>query len=154
MVVFQTKTTVLSFMLCALSILNPSLPKRQEVARNKYAFHVGTLCTCTYTFHTAGSWATQVWTARVHLHMDFSVNTVSAFSSYRSLNELSVGKSLYWIRDHNMWNQKDCGLSPDFIQTVPASCPRLSHWSIPVFEAESSTRFSTVAGRGGSEPLG
>ena len=50
-------------------------------------------------------------------------------------------------RDYSMQTQKNWGLSPDSIQTVLASCPSVSHSSVPissfVFEAEITVhRFS------------
>lgn len=69
-----------------------SLPQRQEVARNKYAFHVATLCTHTYTCSYSWLLSNTGLNCTGPLTRGFSVNTVSAFPSYRSLNELTVGK--------------------------------------------------------------
>ena len=72
-----------------------------------------------------------------------STYTRSFFSKFSTcifilqIFKLNVRESLCSIRDHNMWNQNNQGLSLDFIQTVSSSsCLWVSHLTIPRLEAE------------------
>lgn len=77
-------------MVCAPYILNPSLPQGQEAERNRHGFPVDPVHTDLRVF-TALAWTGTGLSARGHLYVDFPVNTVPAFSLYRSLSELTAG---------------------------------------------------------------
>ena len=66
----------------------------------------------------------------------FPVSVVPIFSLHRHLNYLKGGRSLCSIRGHNMWNQRNLGLSLDSVQAISPSCLWVNHLS---------TAFGTLA---------
>ena len=61
-------------------------------------------------------------------------------------------KNLCWIRDHNVWNQKNWSLSPESIQAVSASCPLMNHLSVPLFFESEMAVGKLSNGEGGQHP--